>query len=50
MDVAGIDLEKRNGVSPIMYVWSRADWMWKHRNIASRFGHLEKSGLTSHKN
>lgn len=42
-EVPSNDLDKRKGVSPGIYLWSRTDWATKHRQIASRFGHLQKS-------
>lgn len=44
MDVPDPALEKRSGISPIMFLWSRTDWTTKHHQVASRFGHVQKQG------
>lgn len=42
MEVASTGLDNKKGVSPTFFLWSRTDWTTKHRQIASRFGHLKK--------
>lgn len=46
MEVPSTALDKRKGVSPVVFLWSRTDWTTKHRQIASRFGHLQKPVLS----
>eukprot|EP00250_Pteridium_aquilinum_P028193 c36740_g1_i1 orf=757-2346(+) len=47
MDVPSTDIDKRKGASPTVFLWSRTDWTTKHRQIASRFGHIKRSVSSS---
>ncbi|KAH7446376.1 hypothetical protein KP509_01G053100 [Ceratopteris richardii] len=43
LEVSSDALVEGKGDSPTMFLWSRTDWATKHKQIASRFGHLKKS-------
>ncbi|MCO5572969.1 hypothetical protein L7F22_026731 [Adiantum nelumboides] len=49
MEVPSIVLDKKKGMSPTIFLWSRTDWATKHRQIASRFGHFKTSVLSGSK-